>query len=160
MEIEKICLTKENLKKIKKIDDIFYHEDVTTIDWYLERYTPKHTGYILKDGKKIVGYLVAVPIKKEAYTAITKGVLVNDIYLNPDMYVEKSKYYYIVSFVLLEEYRHKGYGTRLVLSVIRKAEKGHYCALTISKEGAALSKKFMKLKKQVNDNVAVFVRNL
>ena len=156
MTIEKIYLTKENLIKIKEIDDIFYRNDITPLEWYLERLTPKHTGYIIKDNDKVVGYLVAVPIRKECYEAIIKGVIINDIYINPNMYVEKSKYHYIVSFVLLEEYRHKGIGTKLILQVIKKVEKGYYCALTISQEGAALSKKFMKRKKQLNDNVAVF----
>ncbi len=156
MKIDKIRLTEENIKIIKEIDDTFYHDEATTIEWYLERYTSKHNGYLIKNNDKVVGYLVAVPIKKEAYDAITNGVIVNDIYLNPKMYIEKSKYHYIVSFVLLENYRNQGIGTNLILSIIKNVDKGRYCALTISKEGAAVSQKFMKLKKQINDDVAVF----
>ena len=156
MQIEKIYLNKDNLIKIKQIDDEFFKEDITPLDWYIERYTSKHTGYIIKDNDKIIGYLVAVPIKKEAYNAIINGVIINDIHLNPDMFVEKSRYHYIIAFVLLDEYRHKGLGTSLIKSVIKHVEKGKYCTLTVSKEGASLSKKFMKLKQQLNDEVAVF----
>ena len=157
MKIEKINLTKDNLLKIKEIDDLFYRDDSTTIEWYLERYTPNHIGYVLKDeNDNFCGYIVSVPVKKELYDAITNGVLVNDININPKMYIESSNYNYIVSFVLLEEYRHQGLGTKIIESISNSMAKGKYCALTISKEGNNIAKKFMNLKMQINDDISVY----
>ena len=157
MRIEKINLTKDNLIKIKEIDDLFYTDDHIDLDWYLERYNSKHIGYLLlNDHNVCIGYIVSVPVKKELYDALIKGVLVNDLNINPDMFIDKSKYNYIVSFIILEEYRHQGLGLELIKNIIKTVDKGFYCALTVSQEGAAISKKFMHLKKQINDDIAVF----
>ncbi len=156
MEFERVNLNKDILIEIKKIDDIFYKDDNTTLDWYLERYTDKHIGYLIKDNGKIVGYIVSVPIKKVLYNALINGVLVNDININPDMFITRSRYNYIVSFVMLPEYRHKGLGTKLIKSIIKNVKRGYYCALAISKEGNALSGKFMKLKKKINEDISVY----
>lgn len=64
MHIEEVCLTKEYLLKIKNIDDTFYRNVILDIQWYLERYNEYHKGIILLDNNEVVGYLVAVPIKK------------------------------------------------------------------------------------------------
>ena len=118
MKVEKISLTKDNLLKIKSIDETFYKSNLD-IDWYLERYTNKHNGYILYDNDKAVGYNVSVPIKKELYDALINGVLLNDININPNMFIEDSYYNYIVSIVILEEYRHQGMGN-LLLEITQK----------------------------------------
>ncbi len=156
MEFEKVNLTKDVLIEIKKVDDIFYKDENLTLDWYLERYTDKHIGYLIKDKEKIVGYIVAAPIKKVLYNALVKGVLINDTDINPDMFINKSRYNYIVSFVLLPDYRHNGIGTKLIKSIIKTVKKGYYCSLAISKEGNAISKKFMRVKKKINDEITVY----
>ena len=158
MKIEKIYLTKDNLEKIKNIDDTFYKgKNKSKIDWYLNRYTSNHFAYVIKDDNdNYIGYIGAVPIKKELYEAFIKGVLINDIDINPQMFVEKSKYFYIISFVILEEYRHQGLGLKLIKNIIKTIDKGRYIALTVSKEGEVTAKKFMHLKKQINDDIAVF----
>ena len=38
MEFKKVKLTKDNLCKIKEVDDTFYKSDNLNLDWYLERY--------------------------------------------------------------------------------------------------------------------------
>ncbi len=155
MRVEKISLTKDNLLKIKSIDETFYKSNLD-IDWYLERYTNKHNGYILYDNDKAVGYIVSVPIKKEFYDALINGVLLNDININPNMFIEDSYYNYIVSIVILEEYRHQGMGNLLLETLINNAKKGLYCALTISKEGSILANKYMNLKLKINNEVSVY----
>ena len=162
MKIEKIYLTEENLIRIKKIDDLYYEgENITDLNWYTDRYTSKHVGYVLLNEKnEYIGYIIAVPVKKELYDALINGVLVNDININPDMFINKSKYNYISAFVLLKEYRHQGIGVELIKSIINIVDKGSYCALTISKEGASISKRFMHLKKQINSDVAVYEMKL
>lgn len=159
MKIEKIYLTKENLLKIEKIDDSFYKNAITGIDWYLERYNEKHYAYCLVDEEEIVGYIVSVPIKKELYDAIINGVLVNDLHINPAMYLNESKYNYIVSCVIKEEYRYKNYGKLLMEKVLDNLNNCYACCLTISKDGYKLANKYMKLKMKLNDNVSVFEKN-
>ena len=156
MEIIEKKLTKENLLKIKEIDDTFYKDTVVDLEWYLERYNESHQGIFLQDGEKIVGYLVVVPIKKELYDAITNGVITGDISINPSMFLTSSNYYYIVSCVILEEYR---YGT-LMMEKLFQNTKGKFCVLTISDKGYHLAQKFLDLKMKINDKVSVFEKEV
>lgn len=156
MTIEKIYLTKENLLRIKKIDDSFYKNAITGIEWYLGRYNEKHYAYCLIDKNEIVGYIVSVPIKKELYDAIINGVLINDLYINPAMYLTESEYNYIVSCVIKEEYRYKNYGKLLMKTILNDLNTSYVCCLTISKDGYNLANKYLKLKNKLNDDVAVF----
>lgn len=158
IKIESVNLTKDNLIKIREIDNLFYKEEILTMDWYLERYNENHNGILLFDDNNCVGYLVAVPIKKELYNAITKGVITNDLYINPKMIINKSKYKYIVSSVILEEYRHNGYGKKMLDNLFQK-NKGKYCVLTITQDGYNLASKCMKREMKLNDNVNVFTLN-
>ena len=75
MHIEEVKLTKENLIKIKEIDNTFYTKENISLDWYLERYTEKHSAILLLDKDEIVGYIISVPIKKELYDTIINGVI-------------------------------------------------------------------------------------
>ena len=159
VKIEKIYLTKENLLKIEKIDDSFYTNAITGIDWYLERYNEKHSAYCLIDENEIVGYILSVPIKKELYDAIINGVLVNDLHINPDMYLNESEYNYIVSCVIKKEYRYKNYGKLLMETVLSDLNNRYVCCLTISKDGYKLANKYLKLKMKLNDDVSVFEKN-
>jgi len=159
IKIETVNLNKENLIKIKEIDNIFYKEDILTIDWYLERYNDNHTGILLFDEDKCVGYLVSVPIKKVLYETIINGAITNDLYINPNMYTNKSNYNYIVSSVILKEYRRKGYG-EMMLNKLFSENKGHFCALTITKDGYKLANKNMKLIMNINENTSVFSKTI
>ena len=155
MKIEKVFLTKDNLLKIESIDDEFYKNAITGIEWYLKRYNEHHYAYCLFDKDSIVGYIVSIPIKKEVYDAIINGVLVNDLDINPDMFINNSNYHYIVSCVLNDGYRNQGYGKELMKKVLNDIN-GQACCLTISKEGFILAKKFMNLIKKLNNEVSVF----
>lgn len=157
MKIEKVFLTKTNLIEIEKIDDQFYVDAITGIEWYLERYNENHYAYCLFDDDNIVGYIVSVPIKKELYDAITNGVLLNDLHINPKMFVNESEYNYIVSCVIKKEYRNKKYGELLINKIIDDLKNSYACCLTISKGGYVLASKYMKLKMNLNDKVSVFV---
>ena len=148
-------LTKTNLIKIQEIDKIFYKEDTLTLDWYLERYNEKNKGIFLIDRGIIVGYLVFVPINYRLYEAIINGVLINDYYINPNMFVKKSDYNYVNSCVILEEYRGKGYGTLMMKKMLEEV-KGKICTLTVTKQGYYLAKKVFNLKMKINDSVSVF----
>lgn len=82
----------------------------------------------------MVIHIVLVPIKKELYDAIINGVLLNDLDVNPAMYVNNSNYNYIVSCVIKEKYIHKNYGKLLVENVLHDLKNCYVCCLTISKE--------------------------
>lgn len=158
MKIEKVNLTKENLLKIKKIDDLFYTKDKLEFEWYLQRYKESHYAYFLiDDNSDVVGYMVSVPIKRELYDTIVNGVLINDLNINPRMYVTESEYNYIVSCVINEEYRYKNYGKRLLENLLKDLN-GYICCLTISKDGYNLISKYMDLKLNINEIVSVFVK--
>lgn len=156
IKTETVNLNKENLLKIKKIDDSFYKKAIAGIKWYLERYNEKHYAFCLINGEEIVGYIVSVPIKKELYDAIINGVLINDLHINPDMYVTESEYNYIVSCIIKEEYRYKNYGKLLMEKVLSNLNNCYACCLTITKDGYKLANKFLKLKEKLNDDVSVF----
>ena len=159
MKIEEISLNKENLLRIAKIDNTFYTNAITGINWYTERYNENHKGIVLTDNDNIVGYIVAVPIKKPLYDAIINGVIINDININPKMFVNKSNYKYIVSCVILEKYRNQGYATKMMKKLFAEGH-GKYCALTISQDGYNLASKFMKLKSNICQGIDVFVKEI
>ena len=158
MEIKKINLTRENLIKIEEIDNTFDTNAITGIEWYLERYNESHVGYVLVDNSKYVGYLIAVPIKKELFDAIINGVITNDLYVNPGMFVNKSDYYYIYSTVILDNYKDKGYVSKLMKKLFEE-NKAKYCAITISKDGYKLANKYMDLVMNINKKVSIFYKN-
>ena len=153
VKVEKVKLTKENLLKI---DDEFYTNEIFGINWYTERYKEFHNGYLLINEKEeTVGYIIVVPIKKELYDAITNGVLVNDIHINPNMFIEKSEYYYLSSFVLQKEYRHQNYGL-LLIKKLAEDVKGNICCLAISEDGKNKASQYMDLKEKINDKVSAY----
>ena len=160
MRVEKVNLTKENLLKIQKIDDEFYTSEIFGIDWYTERYKEFHNGYLLINEKEeAVGYIIVIPVKKELYDAITSGILVNDIHINPNMFIKKSEYHYLSSFVLQKEYRHQNYGL-LLIKELAKDVKGNICCLAISEAGKNKASQYMDLKEKINDKVSVYERTI
>lgn len=157
MHIEEVKLTKENLIKIKEIDNTFYTKENISLDWYLERYTEKHSAILLLDKDEIVGYIISVPIKKELYDTIMNGVIINDLQINPQMFIDESEYYYIVSCVILEKYRFKSYASKMLEKILNKEKK--YCALTITTSGYHLVEKYMNFKVNVYKDINVFTRD-
>ena len=159
MKIDKKFKKKEKLKKIMKIDKSFYKNDILTLDWYLERYNENHKALVLVNKKnQWVGYLVSVPITKELYMTITNGVLVNDLYINPKHFLIDSNYNYIVSVLIDEKYRDKGYGSKII-KYFFESNSGKYCALTITKGGYNLCLNQMNLWMKINESTFVFIKD-
>ncbi len=156
MKIEKIMLNNENLKEIKRIDDICFSDSVYDLKWYLDRYNSNYYGYGIYDEGKMIGYIISAPIKKDFYNALIKGVLIDDTCVNPEMFINKSKYNYVACMAMMPEYQKKGIGIKLVKSVIKEVPSGRYVALTVSDAGCSIASKYMKLKKKVNDKIKVF----
>lgn len=157
MEIKKVKLSKENLKIIKSIDEIFYKDDRLTLQWYLERYNENHDGILLINEENIsVGYLVCVPIKEELYNQFVSGMLSDDVEVDPQMFIKESKYNYIVSSVIFEKYRRKGYGTKMLEELMKDSVDKNYCAISVSPEGYKLLRKKLDVIKKVTDKVYAF----
>lgn len=153
IEIKDVNLTKDNLKLIEKLDNTFY--EITDFNWYLERYNTHHSATLLFDNNKCVGYIFSVPIKKELYDAIINGVIINDIYINPKMFINESKYNYITSCLILKEYRNQGYGNELFKRILKDKNK-IYVTLCISQGGIKLASKYMNLAFEINNNIKVY----
>lgn len=152
LDIKKVCLTKDNLEKIYKIDRSFYKLDIS---WYLDRYNENNSAYVLVDNEKYVGYILSIPIKESLYKALYDGVLIDDTNINPNMFIKESKYYYIVSCVILTDYKNKGYGSKLMEYVI-KDNVGKYISLSLSDDGFQLLNKYLPNKKCIYKNIFVF----
>lgn len=161
MDILEIKLTKENLSIIKNIDETFYKDERFTLDWYQERYKDYHDGFLLKDENNCyVGYLVYVPVKKELYDMFVNGKLSDDVEIDSKLIIEKSDYIYIVSIVILEEYRRKGYGTKMLNRLFEISKAKNFCSISVSKDGYNLLKKKLYVTKKVNDKVYAFEKRL
>lgn len=152
LDIIKVNLTKDNLEKIYEIDQCFYNLDIS---WYLDRYSENNCAYVLVDNKKYVGYILSVPIKEILYNALCNGVLIDDVNINPKMYIKESKYYYIVSCVILPKYRNKGYGSKLMECVI-KDTLGKCVSLALTIDGYRLLNRYLPNKKNIYKNIFVF----
>lgn len=158
MKIVKTFLTKDVLESIIDIDKTYYKK-VNDMEWYISRYNKFHYAYLLKDGEKIVGYILAVPIRKQLYDAIKSGVLmdVNDV--NPNMIVNESYYNYITSIAILSEYRGKGYGKSMLETLLDNG-RGFYIAISVNKEGYNLCNKYMFEMLKIDNSTHIFEKEI
>ena len=155
LTMREVSLTRETLEEIRKIDLEFY-PNIGLIDWYLSRYKPWHSAFVALDDRKIIGYFVAVPVRKELYDAILNGVMVDDLGINPDMYLPESEYYYAVSIVVQEAYRGRNISRQLLDAYFSKYPDKKTCLLAVSKGGHHLAEHYFSLVKDLSENVAVF----
>ena len=155
LTFREVSLTRETLEEIRKIDLEFY-PNIGLIDWYLSRYKPWHSAFVAMDDKKMIGYFVAMPVRKELYDAILNGVLVDDLGVNPDMYLKESPYYYAVSIVIREAYRGRNISRQLFDMYFSKYPDKKTCLLAVSNGGCRLAEHYFSLVKKLSENVAVF----
>ena len=156
LTFREVSLTREILEEIRRIDLEFY-PNIGPIDWYLSRYKPWHSAFVAMDGEKMIGYFVAVPVRKELYDAILNGVLVDDLGISPDMYLKESEYYYAVSIVIQEAYRGRNISRKLFDAYFSKYPDKKTCALAISRSGRRLGEHYFSLVRELPGNVCVFV---
>ena len=155
LTVREVSLTRETLEEIRKIDLEFY-PNIGLIDWYLSRYKPWHSAFVALDDGKMIGYFVAVPVRKELYDAVLNGVMVDDLGINPDMYLQESEYYYAVSIVIQEAYRGRNISRQLLDAYFSKYPDKKTCLLAVSKGGHHLAEHYFSLVKDLSENVAVF----
>ena len=85
------------------------------------------------DAGEIVGYLTSLPARKELYDAILNGVLIDDMGVNPDMFLQESEYRYFESLVLKTEYRGRNISRRLLDACIHRCGDKKAFAIAINK---------------------------
>ena len=156
IEIKEVSMTKEVLEKIREID-LNVYPNIGPIDWYLARYKPWHTALAAMAGGEIVGYIASLPARKELYDAIINGVLIDDLGINPDMFLKESEYRYIGSVVLKPEYRGRNIGRRLLDAFIETHGDKRVCMIAVSKAGHRLAEHYFTLAKELPGGVSVFV---
>ena len=156
MTVREVSLTKEILEEIRKIDLELY-PNIGPIDWYLSRYKPWHSAFAAMDDGKMVGYFVAVPVRKELYDAILNGVLVDDLGVSPDMYLKESEYYYAVSVVIQEAYRGRNISRQMLDAYFSRHPDIKTCLLAVSSAGYRLAGHYFCLVKDISGNNGVFV---
>ena len=156
LTVKEVSLTREILEEIRKIDLEFY-PNIGPVDWYLSRYKPWHSAFAAMDGEQMIGYFVVVPVRKELYDAVLNGVLVDDLGVNPDMYLKESEYYYAVSVVVRKAYRGRNIGRQLFDAYFSKYPDRKTCLLAVSRSGYHLAEHYFSLVKDLSENVGVFV---
>ena len=156
LTVKEVSLTREILEEIRKIDLEFY-PNIGLIDWYLARYKPWHSAFAAMDDEKMIGYFVAVPVRKELYDAILNGVLVDDLGINPDMYLKESEYWYAVSIVIRPAYRGRHISRQLFDAYFSRYPGKKTCLLAVSGSGYRLAEHYFSLVKNMPGNVGVFV---
>ena len=154
--VREVSLTKEILEEIRKIDMEFY-PNIGPIDWYLSRYRPWHSAFAAMDDEKMIGYLVAVPVRKELYDAILNGVLVDDLGVSPDMFLKESEYYYAVSVVIRQAYRGRNISRQMVDAYFSRHPDKKTCLLAVSRNGYRLAERYFSLVRNISGNIGVFV---
>ena len=156
LTVKEVSLTRETLEEIRKIDLEFY-PNIGLIDWYLSRYKPWHSAFVAMDNEKMIGYFVVMPVRKELYDAILNGVLVDDLGINPNMYLKESEYYYAVSIVIQKAYRGRNISRQMLDMYFSKYPDKKTCLLAVSRDGYRLAEHYFSLVKEISENVAIFV---
>lgn len=156
IEIKEVSMTKEVLEKIREID-LKVYPNIGPIDWYLARYKPWHTALAAMEGGELVGYIASLPAKKELYDAILNGVLIDDLGINPDMFLKDSEYCYVGSVVLKPEYRGRNISRRLLDAFIETHGDKKVCLIAVSREGRIIADHYFSLAKELPGGVCVFV---
>ena len=155
LTVKEVSLTRETLEEIRKIDLEFY-PNIGSIDWYLSRYQPWHSAFAAVDGEKMVGYFVAVPVRKELYDAILNGVLVDDLGVNPKMVLRESEYYYAVSMVIRKAYRGRNLSRQMLDMYFSRYPDKKTCLLAVSRSGYRLAEHYFTLVENISEDVGVF----
>ena len=156
LSVEEVSLTREKLEEIRKIDLEFY-PNIGSIDWYLARYKPWHSAFAAMDDGRMIGYFVAVPVRKELYDAILNGVLLDDLGVNPNMVLKESEYYYAVSIVIRKAYRGRNISRQMLDMYFGKHPDKKTCLLAVSRNGYRLAGHYFSLVKDLSEDVGVFV---
>lgn len=155
MKIIRSRFDKKLKRIIKKLDDSCDIYQCVDISWY-DRYYDESYIYLLVNETEIVGYAYASPITKDLYDKFNNGKIINDYEISPKHFLRESSYYYISSILMKKEYRNKGYGKKLLESLLNDLYNKTIIVMTISNEGYFLCKNYFELVKKINSEKYVF----
>ena len=152
-------LNEEDLQEIMKLDKTFYTDVNYDLQWYIDRYL-YNMGFLLYKKKNLIGYIMAVPIKDNLYTAIKDGLFMGDLEINPQLYnsYESKNPIYIASALLKKSYRKKGYAQLIMNKIMEEYPNNKMCCIAISKDGHKLASKYLTLHKNLPYDKSVFIK--
>jgi ribosomal protein S18 acetylase RimI-like enzyme len=114
------------LDTIMELDKIAYPDYIVSKQWYLDRYLGEEDVYAYIIDNEIVGYSCITPVHFELISAICNSVLDGDGSISKYMFgSDGSKYLYLSSCVVKQEYRNKGICTKLLKETLTDIQP-HY----------------------------------
>ena len=156
IKIDKVKYTKDIKKIVKSLDDEISFFSCVDISWY-DRYSSESYIYLLKDDEIVVGYLYGAYITEKLYNLFLNGEIINDYLIDEKEFINNSDYIYVASIVVKEKYRNKKYGSLLSEMFLNDNNDKKIVALTISKLGFKLFKKYFKLYKNIDEKHNIFI---
>ena len=130
-----IVLTKvsEVIDSIYELDCKAYPDEITSKQWYLDRYDGRESVFVYLIDNRIVGYLAVMDVDKRFVDALMNGVLDGDFVVSNNMFKGDGNHYYIGSCVVEEQHRHKGVFHELLNAALEMFENKNLYALTNSR---------------------------
>ena len=156
IKVDKEKFTKEIKTIIKELDDEISYYTSVDISWY-DRYKDDSYIYLLKDDKKVIGYIYGTFISESLYNSFINGKILSDFQIDKKLYVDVSDYIYLSSIVIKEEYRNNKYGSLLQEKFLEDNKDKKIVILTVSNSGYNLAKKYFKLYKKIDDIHSIFI---
>ncbi|MBE6161400.1 MAG: GNAT family N-acetyltransferase [Firmicutes bacterium] len=156
IKVDKEKFTKEIKTIIKELDDEISCYTSVDISWY-DRYRDDSYIYLLKDDKKVIGYIYGTFITESLYNSFINGKILSDFQIDKKLYVDVSDYIYLSSIVIKEEYRNNKYGSLLQEKFLEDNKDKKIVILTVSESGYNLAKKYFKLYKKIDKTHTIFI---
>ena len=133
MKIQKTTV-KDAIDVIYRLDCEAYTEEITTKQWYLNRYDGRECVYLAVDEKQgVVAYFAVMDIKEPMKTAIENGVLDGDVVVSNNMFQGDGRYFYMASCVVDKSFRRRGVFKMLFNAVMEDYRGKFLCALANEK---------------------------
>lgn len=140
------------IKKVKEVVDAIYEldckaypEEMTSKQWYIDRYDGRESVFVYLLDDEIVGYMAVMDIDKRFVDALMNGVLDGDFVVSNNMFKGDGCHYYIGSCVVDEQHRNKGIFHELLNAVLEEYQNKNLYALTNSQTTIALISSGFKL---------------
>ena len=147
---------KESIDSIYILDCMAYPEEMTTKQWYLDRYDGRETVYLFIQDDEVIGYGMVMDIAQEFAKALTDGVLDGDVVVSNNMFKGNGDFFYAGSFVVAEQHRGIGIFSQILDIVMRDfGDKPMYALTNEHTTKAFLAKGFSIVKNNGHYNTVV-----
>lgn len=118
---------------IYRLDCEAYPEEMTTKQWYLDRYDGRECVYLATEEDEPVAYFAVMDIREPMKVAIENGVLDGDVVVSNNMFQGEGKYFYLASCVIDKRFRGRGIFKNLFEQVMKDYHGKFLCALANEK---------------------------